>query len=339
MSTWILLVSDLLHVSPVYSLKLREGRPPFQIMYNVARDNEVGGTRIIDQPTFSSIQPRTRFQLHASEAARIYYEVKQIGDAAYPLQRHKEAIIPRSQRLLFEQQVLMRPSARFRNHNRLTYCLNDALTPHDNTADGLVQLSGTPPFQAHLSIKNLAASEVYHETVVLNDPTWKLNIPMYNFKSIGPHVVTIESIQDASGCEQAAPDPLFKSIWVDVAETAAIVPFDRKEHYCVGDVSRFQLEGTPPWTIGYVAFYGIVHCSADKLSSYRINGKSHTQEARVSPFSIIQQQPGEFAVTSIAHQQKMCKTAVTDLRYTVHPLPAAQVGHGKRIIQDIHEGS
>ena len=82
-------------------------------------------------------------------------------------------------------------------------------------------------------------------------------------------------------------------------------------------------------------------CSADLTSysaSYRVNGKLHTQEARVSPFSIIQQQPGEFAVTSIAHQQKMCKTAVPDLRYTVYPLPAAQVGHGKRIIQDIHEG-
>lgn len=73
--------------------------------------------------------------------------------------------------------------------------------------------------------------------------------------------------------------------------------------------------------------------------SYRVNGKLHTQEARVSPFSIIQQQPGEFAVTSIAHQQKLCKTAVTDLRYTVHPLPSAQVGHGKRIVQDIHEGT
>lgn len=34
----------------------------------------------------------------------------------------------------------------------------------------------------------------------------------------------------------------------------------------------------------------------------------------------------------------MCKASVTDLRYNVHPLPSAQVGHGKRIIQDIHEG-
>lgn len=73
--------------------------------------------------------------------------------------------------------------------------------------------------------------------------------------------------------------------------------------------------------------------------SYRIHGKTYNQEAKVSPFAIRQEQPGEFAITSIAHQQKMCKTAVTDLRYIVHPLPSAQVGHGQRIIQDIHEGT
>ena len=89
-----------------------------------------------------------------------------------------------------------------------------------------------------------------------------------------------------------------------------------------------------------IAHQFISSAKADWLfGRFRANGKLHMQEARVSPFSIIQQQPGEFAVTSIAHQQKMCKTAVTDLRYTVHPLPSAQVGHGKRIVQDIHEGA
>lgn len=72
--------------------------------------------------------------------------------------------------------------------------------------------------------------------------------------------------------------------------------------------------------------------------SYRINGKAHSLEAKVSPFSLVQQQPGEFTITSIAHQQKLCKTAVADIHFTVHPLPSAQVGHGKRIYQDIHEG-
>ena len=75
-------------------------------MYNIAKDDGLGASKLLDQPTFSSIQPRTRFQLRTSEPARIYYEVKQIGDAAYPLAKNKDAIIPRSERLLFEQQVL-----------------------------------------------------------------------------------------------------------------------------------------------------------------------------------------------------------------------------------------
>ncbi|TBU54901.1 hypothetical protein BD310DRAFT_885314 [Dichomitus squalens] len=298
------------------------GRPPFQIMYNIAKDDGLGGTKVLDQPTFSSIQPRTRFQLRTSEPARIYYEVKQIGDAAYPLAKNKDAIIPRSERLLFEQQVLMRPSARFKNHNRLSYCLNDALTAQDYSQnDGVVVLEGTPPFQLQVSVRNLAASEIYSETVELWDSQWRVHFPSYTFHSIGPHQVTIESVTDASHCEQVAPDPLFRTVWVDVAETAAIIPFSRREDYCVGDAIPFQLEGTPPWTIGY-----------------RAGGKAHTAEAKLSPWSVAQHTPGEFAITSVAHQQRMCKTAVTDLRYTVHALPSAQVGHGKRIVQDIHEG-
>ncbi|KAJ7170021.1 hypothetical protein C8R46DRAFT_1162713 [Mycena filopes] len=259
------------------------GRPPFQILYNIAaQNNENGGTKLLGQPTFNSIQPRTRFELQTSNPGRVYYEVKQIGDAAYPLAQHKNAVIPRSQRLLFEQQVNMRPSARFRTRTRLAYCLNDAFAVQDP-----------------LSLDGLS----------------------YEFKSIGPHLVVLESVSDASSCPQAPLDPISASIWVDVAETAAIIPVDRREHYCVGHVSQFQLEGVPPWTIGYT-----------------INGKAHSEEAKVSPFSLIQQQPGEFTITSIAHQQKMCKAVVTDLRLNVHPLPAAQVGHGKRIYQDIHEG-
>jgi nucleoporin POM152 len=62
------------------------------------------------------------------------------------------------------------------------------------------------------------------------------------------------------------------------------------------------------------------------------------QEAKQSPFAISLQQPGEFKITSIAQQQKLCKSVVTDLSYAVHLLPTAQVGQGNRIFQDIHEG-
>ncbi|KAK2460117.1 hypothetical protein APHAL10511_007883 [Amanita phalloides] len=298
------------------------GRPPFQIMYNIALGIENTGTRVLDQPRFNSIQARTRFQLQTSIPGRIYYEVKQIGDVAYPLAQHKSSIIPRSERLLFEQQVFPRPSARFKNRNRLTYCSNDVFVPTDpGSADGMIVLEGTPPFKLELSIKDISASQTELRSVQVFTQTWNVNLPSYMFKSIGPHLVSVESIVDSSGCTQAKPDPLYSSVWVDVAENAAIIPFDRRTDFCVGEATQFQLEGIPPWSI-----------------TYRINDRAYTQEIKTSPFSLHQQQPGEFAITSIAHQQKMCKTSVTDLHLHIHSLPFAQVGNGKRIYQDIHEG-
>lgn len=220
-------------------------------MYNIAQDDQAGGTNILGQPTFSSIQHRTRFQLHTTPPGRKYYEVKQIGDSPYPLAKHKNDFIPRSERLLFEQEVFARPAARFRNNNRMSYCLNDALVPKDAlTTDGQIQLSGTPPFELQLSIKNLAASKVDTEIIRVPGKIWTVSLSSYKFESIGPHLITIESVQDASHCDQATLDSLHRSIWIDVAETAAITPLNRRENFCVGEVSQFQLEGTPPWTIG-----------------------------------------------------------------------------------------
>ena len=238
------------------------GKPPFQISYNIAKNSEHGGTTLLNQPSFNSIQPRTRFQLHTSDPGRIYYEVKQIGDAEYPLQTHKNSVIPRAERLLFEQEVWVRPSARFKTTNRMAYCLNDAFVPQDTPSmGGLVELEGTPPFVLDVSIKNPAASHFEIRTIELSEKLWGFDLPSYIFKAIGPHLVTIQSVQDASHCAPAPLDPLAKSIWVDVAESAAIVPYDRREHYCVGDISLFQLEGTPPWTVGYV-------CRSSNLTRY-----------------------------------------------------------------------
>ncbi|KAJ7597473.1 hypothetical protein C8J56DRAFT_818039 [Mycena floridula] len=299
-----------------------EGRPPFEIMYNIAQDNENGGTRLLGQPTFNSIQRYSRFQLQTSHPGRIYYEVKQIGDGSYPLGKYKDAIIPRSERLLFEQQVSVLPSARFKTRNRLSYCLQDEFVPLDPlSSDGVVMFQGTPPFRVRLSINNIISRSAETVTLETRENVWKLNIPSYKFTSVGPHRIKIDSVSDASACSHAELDPLATLIWVDVAETAAIVPFDRRDDFCVGEVAQFQLEGIPPWTIGY-----------------RVNGKSYTQEAKTSPFALQQQIPGEFTITSIAQQQKLCKAVVTDLKFSVHPLPSAQVGHGKRIYQDINEG-
>ncbi|KAH8835558.1 hypothetical protein DL96DRAFT_1666285 [Flagelloscypha sp. PMI_526] len=287
------------------------GRSPFEIMYNIAKNNGNGGTEILDQPVFNSIQQRTRFDLHTQSPGRFFYEVKQVGDAAYPLEKHRSSVIPRSERLLIEQQVHARPSAKFLNRDRLSYCLLDPPSSHT----GVVHLEGAPPFSIELSIRNLGAGRTDLVTVEVDSHIWKVDLPAYQFESIGAHLITIESVKDASGCAHAALDPLRSSIWADVAETALIVPVDRRQDFCVGDISSFQMEGIPPWTIGY-----------------KINGKAKTQEARSSPFSLIQQHAGEFTITSISHQQARCRAAGH------RPSPYSKVGHGKRVFQDIHEG-
>ncbi|TRM66066.1 hypothetical protein BD626DRAFT_397603 [Schizophyllum amplum] len=300
------------------------GRPPFQIMYNVAKANSYyGRSELIDQPTYNSIQTRTRFQLRTDLPGRMLYEVKQIGDVHYPLAKHKNATIPQRERLLIEQDVLARPTARFKSQTaRMSYCVNDALTAQNIASDdGLVLLEGTPPFTLSLEVGKLGTVERATVEMTVHERTWKLSLPDYHFESVGTHRVTITSVSDAGGCAHIALDPLQTFLDIDVAETAAIVPFEKREDLCVGDITQFQLEGIPPWNI-----------------DYRINSRSHTQVAKTSPFALAQQAAGEFAVTGIAHQQQKCKAAVTDLRYRVHALPSAQVGHGGAYYDDIREG-
>jgi nucleoporin POM152 len=101
-----------------------------------------------------------------------------------------------------------------------------------------------------LSVKNFVSSQVEFLEFEVLDNVWTVNLPQYEFKSIGSYLVTILSIKDASHCVAASLDPLTSATWVDVSETAAISPLDHRKDYCVGDISHFQLEGTPAWQIG-----------------------------------------------------------------------------------------
>ena len=72
--------------------------------------------------------------------------------------------------------------------------------------------------------------------------------------------------------------------------------------------------------------------------SYKMKGKYHEQIVKQSPFTLRQEQPGDFAITSIAHQHMRCKTAVDNINFQVHALPSAQVAHGNEYHENIHEG-
>lgn len=216
--------------------------------YNVAREVDNGVIRLVDQPTFSSIQYSGRFQLQTSKAGRVYYEVQAVGDASYPIQKHS-SVIPNGQRLHFEQQIFPRPSAYFKKSSRMSFCLNDPLVQREDQVNAIIALEGTPPFKLELSIKDLASSEIYRETFETFSHEWMLHVPEYVFHTVGPHLVAIESVIDDSLCPQSDVNAEKRTMWIDVAETAVIVPFEMKEDYCVGEPLQFQLEGSPPWRV------------------------------------------------------------------------------------------
>lgn len=206
----------------------------------------------MEKHSFSSLQTTSRIALKTSQPGRIYYQVTHVGDTLYPLDDQSE--IPERRRLRFEQQVLARPTAYFKSNARLPYCLNDAFIPKTSSysPDGLIAFEGKPPFVVHFSIKNLASSEIRKEILEFSTKEWRLNFPNYYFTAVGAYLISIDAVHDASSCDEVLDESLQRTLWVDVAETALIVPYERRTDVCVSDLLQFQLEGTPPWTITYV---------------------------------------------------------------------------------------
>lgn len=317
------------------------GRPPFQITYNIAQRANPGVSKLLYQPSYNSVSHRSRLQLHTSHPGRVHYEVHQLGDAAYPLAKQKANEKSRPDRLQFEQQVSFRPSAKFKSLDQLYYYMQDAFVPADSrSTKGTIVLQGTPPFRLQLSVKNLATKQTDIVTAETKGHTWKIHIPSYAWKAVGLHSVTIDAVFDASNCGHASLDSAWNSILVDVAATASIVPLDQREDYCVGDDTSFLIDGSPPWTVGLVlpSFQCYLLLTIPLLRfSYRVNGIPYNKEFKVSPFTVHHDRPGEFSITSITHQ-RLRKAINPPLRYAVHALPSALIGHGKVIYQDINEG-
>ncbi|KAG8857714.1 hypothetical protein FRB91_010951 [Serendipita sp. 411] len=294
-----------------------KGGPPFQVMYSATRNKERP-----ENHQFSSIQEIYRLPLQTGKSGRISYDIVAIGDSRYPLDERKA--LRESQILKWEQQVLARPTAYFKTDTQLSYCLNDAFLPRSEfelSQDGLMILEGKAPFFVDFSIQNMASSEVRNETMKITSHEWQVKFPDYVFTTVGSYIVNINSVRDSSSCEEIVNETGRRQLWVEVAETAMIVPYERRSDVCVGDLLQFQLEGVQPWTI-----------------TYRFNDKVQKTIQKTPKYTTVANAPGEFSVVSIAHQQAQCQTTISDVRLTVHDIPSARVHHGTRFEESIREG-
>jgi len=89
--------------------------------YDISRET-TSGRKVLDQPIYSSVQSRAKFDLRTEEPGRVHYEIKQVGDASYPLSSNKHTLA-RSSHLHFEQEVIPRPSAYFKTTSRNNFSI------------------------------------------------------------------------------------------------------------------------------------------------------------------------------------------------------------------------
>lgn len=184
--------------------------------------------------------------------------VSQPGQHKYTILAVRDANYDFDQKLLqssgglfnIEQEVFGKPNAGFRTSSRFSYCVGEAFkASRDNSAT--IEFIGQGPFEVDLEVGPPGGGRPLYKTAINNikSSSWKVELPDHKFSHVGPQLLQITSVRDASGCpaEILNDDSLY--LGIDVLETATITPVSEREDYCVGDMLEFVLGGTAPWHV------------------------------------------------------------------------------------------
>lgn len=216
----------------------RLGHPPFRFKYQHIRVDTDGETRspILTQRNAPHEAPIRLSGLPGEHR----YDILSVADQLYDFPNDRHAKQPE---FTISQTVNSRPSARFHREAQLHYCVSDTFERHKGQSR--VRFEGKPPFTIEYEIGRGGRhrGQVYSRSGIKSHD-WYIEEPRYTFRDVGPHIVKILSMSDASGCQWNPPedqDALYLS--VNVVETASIVPESDQQDYCVGDSLEFRLQG------------------------------------------------------------------------------------------------
>ncbi|WWC88087.1 uncharacterized protein L201_002991 [Kwoniella dendrophila CBS 6074] len=276
------------------------GQTPYELNYRYTTEGRTS------KHSLKSAQETGVLHL-SSEPGQHRYDFLNLVDGNYPNTDIKMSL---------EHEVYSRPSLSFIKSNSKPLCLDSSLT---NT-DAKIQLKGKSPFKINLSIRKPISKKIQSFTIPnIKDNEWILNLPEFELNEIGRYEITLNSLEDQSGCQQIINEQDELRSIIEVVESAKIVSVDNtKTDLCVGDSLDFLLQGKSPWTI-----------------EYEWQGKSHKVTSSASRFSRFAEEKGIFEVKSVALKDNQCKRQVNGMIRTVHPLPKAKIVEGE---DDLREG-
>ncbi|KAI8911122.1 hypothetical protein EDD86DRAFT_204447 [Gorgonomyces haynaldii] len=219
-----------------------------------------------------------------------------------------------------EQFVSFSPSARFSEPEEKTV---KCMSMQSGFALKM-QLAGELPFELTIESK---LDNVHLEYLKLNldisdlkktDDGYEYVLKPKLAQAMGKYAYSILSFKDASSCEAVIPqESMSTSIEItDQARISSLNPSD----VCVGDMMTFNMQGTPPFTIGYTW-----------------KGKQEKIEVIDPVLSFWAGEMGELVINKVCNALQCCDNHV-DLRTTVRGLPKVIVDGGQDLVDDIREG-
>ncbi|CAK9785517.1 hypothetical protein CC85DRAFT_329236 [Cutaneotrichosporon oleaginosum] len=278
------------------------GASPFALSYKYRFDGHHGKER-----TLYSAQNKGILHLETMPGHHVY-EFGTISDSNYAKTHVKFSL---------EHEVHSRPSATFAKQNTHSLCRDAALL-----TNARIKMTGKAPFVLQLGVRRPASAEVVPHTVKVSGHEWKVELPELILSDVGRYEVSLLEMSDSSGCAYVFEDAAVLSTFVDVVETARVVPISHDVDVCVGDTLDFLLQGTAPWIV-----------------EYTWDRRTYAVTSSAARFSRSADAPGTFSITSIALKDRagnaQCRRAVEGLERVIHPLPRARIQDG---VDHLREG-
>lgn len=306
------------------------GSPPFILTYELTSPH--------GQTSIKTMQITTKYaslQLPNRESGEYVATIKSIYDANYGEEDFK-FIDTSNEEIIIKQTVNSIPQIIFADKGKTlrTCSINVDQQGEKKSAFlkpiKLKQLRGEGPFTITFSIYHESTSRTDHVTLdnvdVNNFPYYRL----YEGLKLGKHVITVESIIDANGCENDFANSHDNSIYISITDVPKIHLLDANADYCVGDYVSYQLNGVPPFNI-----------------RYDFNGVELQSQERSTQFVRVASEPGVISINSIQDSISQCVVNFTlpsmeqehkRLSLTIHQIPSVTVSQGNYVVEDIHEG-
>lgn len=301
------------------------GSPPFTLKYDLkSPSGEILSDVIQVATTYVSLK------FPSEEAGEYTMIVKGLADSNYN-ENDLAKIGHKASLMTITQNIHPAPLVEFADSCKtLKTCISNIGEQKLLDPIKLKTIHGNAPFSITINVYHESTSRIDQFVIDEVNGTLLPSKEIYNDLKMGNHEIRIVKIVDGNGCVNEDSSLGDNHVFISVMDAPKIHLLDPSSHYCVGDYVSYQLNGVPPYNIGY-EFKDVLLKTTEKTSQ----------------FVRYASEPGKISIRTLQDSASECVVDFTQtgfqddlerLSLIIHPIPSVTVSQGKYTVEDIHEG-